>query len=424
MAMKRTVFALALGMAMGFATMAPAAMAAVTEEQVKQLLERIEAQEKRIAELEKSSANAVVGPAPAPAVAAAPAKPAPSSWTETIALQGDFRFRYENIDVEDRDERNRNRIRARAGIVAKPQPDLEVGFGLSSGEDGDPVSSNQTLGSAGSRKDVYIDLAYFNKQIAPGVNLTGGKFKNFLYRPGKHAMLWDSDWNPEGLGVTYQGEMFFANALGTWLDGDSRGGTEFVSGGQVGVTVPLGDSVKLTAGVGYYDIGVGGKANPLVIDDEVEYFGNSFVCDPVDSVDPDECAFTVDYAELEGFAELAFSLFGIPTSVFVDYVQNQDADINDTGYAAGFAVGKLKGKGTWDFSYVYQDLEADAVLGVLTDSDFGGGGTDTKGHVFRGTYGLGEKWNLGFSYFLNEIGENAGDEQDYDRIQLDANFKY
>jgi len=276
----------------------------------------------------------------------------------------------------------------------------------------------------GSRKAVYIDLAYFNKEIVPGLNLTGGKFKNFFFRPGKNSLLWDSDWNPEGLGLTYQGGIFFANALGTWLDGDSSGGSTFVSGGQAGFALPLGDAVKLTAGVGYYDIGVQGKSITFVVDDKLKYFGNSFVCDPLGSTDPADCAYALDYSELEGFAELGFSLLGIPTSVFVDYVQNRDADVNDTGYAAGFTLGKLKGKGTWDFSYAYQDLEADAVIGALTDSDFGGGGTDTKGHVFRGAYGFGDKWNLGFTYFLNEIGENAGNKRDYDRVQLDANFKY
>jgi hypothetical protein len=420
MAIKRVVYALALGTVIGSAVNAPPALAAVTDEQVQQLLERIEAQDKRIAELEKASATA----APAPAVAAAPAAPSAASWTETISLEGDLRYRYENIDEEFKDGRDRSRIRARAGLTAKPQPDLEVGFGLSTSENGDPVSGNQTLGSDGSRKDVYIDLAYFNKGIIPRVNLTGGKFKNFLYRPGKNALLWDSDWNPEGLGLTYQGETFFASALGSWLDGDSSGGSTFMSGAQAGFTVPLGDAVKLTAGVGYYDIGVKGESIAYVVDDNVKYFGNSFVCDPLGSTVPSDCTYALDYSELEGFAELAFSLFDIPTSVFVDYVQNRDADINDTGYSAGFAVGKLKGKGTWDASYAYQDLEADAVLGILTDSDFGGGGTDTKGHVFRGAYGFGDKWNLGFSYFLNEIGENAGNERDYNRVQLDANFKY
>ncbi len=111
-------------------------------------------------------------------------------------------------------------------------------------------------------------------------------------------------------------------------------------------------------------------------------------------------------------------------SVFADYVNNSDADEFDTGWAAGLLVGGAKAKGTWEASYAYQDLEADAVLASLTDSDFGGGGTDNSGHVLRGAYALGDRWNLAFSYFINTIDENAGNEQDYDRLQLDMNFKY
>ncbi len=421
--MRRLAYTLAFGLSTGLTLTAPVALGAVTDEQVQKLIERIEAQDQRIAELEKA-AQRPSAPAIAAVPAAAPTKPSPAAWADTVAIQGDFRYRYENIDEESKDERNRNRIRARAGITAKPQADLEVGFGLATGENGDPVSTNQTLGGGGTRKGVFVDLAYFKKGIAPGLSLTGGKFKNFLYRPGKHSMLWDNDWNPEGLGLTWQGETFFANVLGTWLDGDSDGGSTFASGGQAGFSIPLGDAVKVTAGVGYYDIGVQGDSIAFVLNDKVKYFGNSFVCDPLGSTVPAECAYAIDYAELEGFAEVGFSLFGVPTSVFVDYVQNRDADENDTGYAAGFTLGQLKGKGTWDVFYAYQDLEADAVVGLVTDSDFGGGGTDTKGHVFRGGYGFGEKWNLALSYYLNQIGADAGNERDYDRLQLDANFKY
>ena len=58
MAMKRAVYTLALGLMIGAAVSTPAAQAAVTDEQVQQLLERIEAQDKRIAELETGSARA------------------------------------------------------------------------------------------------------------------------------------------------------------------------------------------------------------------------------------------------------------------------------------------------------------------------------------------------------------------------------
>ncbi|MDH5275750.1 MAG: putative porin [Gammaproteobacteria bacterium] len=417
--MNRAVYALALGLAAALGLNAPPAQAAVTDEQVQQLIERIEAQDRRIAELEKAAAQKPAEPAPAPAVAAVPAAapvaPAPAGWAEKISLQGDLRYRYENIDQETAtDERNRQRLRARAGIVAKPQDNLEVGFGLSTSQDGDPISSNQTLGNGGSRKDIYLDLAYFNWKALPGLAVTGGKFKNFLYRPGKHALLWDSDWNPEGFGVTYANGPVFGSVIGTWLESDSSNTEEFTYGAQFGVAVPVNEDVKLTAGVGYFNFNTAGKGTFYGAD--TAFADNSF--DPVTN------EYLYDYQELELFADLGFKLAGLPLSIFADYVNNSDADDFDTGWAAGLLAGAAKAKGTWEASYAYQDLEADAVFGALTDSDFGGGGTDNSGHVLRGAYALSDKWNLAFSYFINTIDENTGTEQDYDRLQLDMNFKY
>ncbi len=412
--MKSALTVLAPGLFAGLTLLMPVAHGAVTEEQVQELLERIEAQDRRIAELEQANKPAAP-PAPAPAATtAAPAK-SPAAWAEKVSIQGDLRYRYENIDAENADdERNRQRLRARAAIIAKPQDNLEVGIGLSTGQDGDPVSGNQTIGDGGSRKDIYLDLAYFNWAALPGLNVTGGKFKNLLYRPGKHALLWDSDWNPEGFAASYVNGPFFVNAIGTWLESDSNDTEEFAYGAQVGIAQPLGDMLRVTGGVGYYSFGTAGKGTFYGDDDA---FGDN-------SFDPLTNLYVYDYDEIEAFAELAFKVAGLPASIFADYVQNTDADEFDTGWAAGVSVGAAKAKGTWEASYAYQDLEPDAVLALLTDSDFGGGGTDNEGHVLRGAYAVSDKWNLAFSYFINTIDQNTGTEQDYDRLQLDVNFKY
>lgn len=416
--MKRAVHALALGLIVATSLNAPLAQGAVTDEQVQKLLERIEAQDRRIAELEKAqkspTAPAVATATPA-ATAPEPAKPSAAAWADKIALQGDLRYRYENIDQETAEsDRNRQRIRARAAIVAKPQDKLEVGFGLSTSQDGDPISGNQTIGEGGSRKDIYLDLAYFTWTALPGLNITGGKFKNFLYRPGKHALLWDSDWNPEGFGVTYTQGPFFGSVIGTWLESDSNNTEEFTYGAQVGASAPLTDDVKLTGGVGYYNFNTAGKGTFYGAD--TAFGDNSF--------DPLTNQYLYDYQEIELFADLGFKLGSLPASIFADYVKNTDADEYDTGWAAGLLVGAAKAKGTWEASYAYQELDPDAVFGALTDADFGGGGTDNKGHVLRGAYALSDKWNLAMSYFINTIDQNTGTEQDYNRLQLDMNLRY
>ena len=57
-------------------------------------------------------------------------------------------------------------------------------------------------------------------------------------------------------------------------------------------------------------------------------------------------------------------------------------------------------------------------------SDFGGGGTDARGHILKGAFAIEKNWTAGFSYFINETGLDAGSKRDYDRLQVDLAFKY
>jgi hypothetical protein len=336
-----------------------------------------------------------------------------SSWTDRITLKGDFRFRQEGIDEQGNNTRNRTRVRARAAIVADVTNDVQVGLGFASGGD-DPVSTNQTLGGGGSTKDMRLDLAYFQWSGLENTSIVGGKFKNFLYKPGKSALLFDGDWNPEGIGLAWADGDYFVNAIGTWLESDSKKGTEFSYGLQAGFKKLLGNNAVLTAGISYYDIGTQGEGSYYGDDDD--FFGNSF--DPVTNT------YLYDYEELELFAELGFELAGRPATVFADYVQNLDAPVFDSGYAVGFKYGSAKAQGTWEFGYAWQDLEADAVLGLLTDSDNAGGGTDTRGHMLKGGYAIATNWNAGVTYFINQRDVNTGARHDYDRLQFDLMFKY
>jgi hypothetical protein len=113
-----------------------------------------------------------------------------------------------------------------------------------------------------------------------------------------------------------------------------------------------------------------------------------------------------------------------PFTVFADFVRNARASDADSGFALGASFGEVSRPGTWRASYAYQDLDADAVIGIFTDSDFAGGGTDGKGHVFELNYGLRERLTLGVRYFLNRRGADSGNERDYNRLQADVNFAY
>jgi len=344
-----------------------------------------------------------------------------SSWAERIKVKGDFRYRYEEIDVEGNDTRDRNRIRARAALIASLPNNTEVALGIATGGD-DPVSTNQTLGAGGSTKDVRLDLAYFKWNATDNMYLTAGKMKNAFYRPQKSALLWDSDYNPEGVGAGWSSEHVFVTFAGNSLESDGKkDNQQFYWGLQGGVMFALGP-VSLTTGLGYYDIPT--KGNTSHYGDDDDFFGNSFECSDPD--DMSSCVYKYDYEEIEVFANLGMNIFDMPLNIFADFVQNQDADEYDTGYIVGAKLGKASGRGTWQVAYQYQDLEKDAVLGLLSDSDFAGGGTDGKGHRLTGAYGINKRWNLGFTWFIdNEAGEGNLDEPlSYERFMIDTVFKY
>ncbi|HMB60485.1 MAG TPA: putative porin [Xanthomonadales bacterium] len=412
---------------------APAALADVSNSEIEALREQIRMLSQRLDQLEQANAETsseetlvIVETQAAPAndteldakidqavAEKVDAKMAAVSWAERIRWSGDFRYRYETVTQDNNPDRDRNRIRARAHLQADISDTMKVGIGLASGSD-DPVSTNQTLGGGGSSKPLSLDLAYFQWTGLNNTKVVGGKFKNDLYRPGDNGLLWDSDWRPEGTSVYYDNGTLFAVGLGTWVESDSNKSTqEFAYGLQGGVNLDLGESVLLTLGIGYFHIDSAGKSSFY---GDGDFFGNSF--DPVTET------YLYNYYEIEGFAQLGFSLLDRPVMVFVDYVNNTEVDENNVGYAFGFQYGIAKKKGTWEFAYTYEKLEADAVFGLLTDSDFGNGGTNAKGSVFKGAYAFHDNWNFSTSYFLNKIDIDTPNPSDSNRWQLDLNFKF
>ena len=346
-----------------------------------------------------------------------------SSWTEKVQLKGDYRFRYEYIDQEDTDSRTRWRIRARPLLVAKPSPELEAGFGLRSGSDDAPVSTNQTLGGGSTSKDVWIDLAYGTYTGVTNTTMTAGKMVNPFYSVAKSHLIYDGDFRPEGMAVgwTDASKKFFALANYTWIESDSATAgadgdhTYGIPGVQFGVNLVPFEGTTLTAAAAYLDVPTEGR--PPIYNGEFQ--GNSFV-----NVG-EEAFYEYNYEVANASLAFGFSAFDLPLAVYGDYIQNQDADDLNTGYMAGIRLGSARKKASWQVAYQYQELEADATLGEMTDSDFGGGGTDVKGSVISGQYMITDNWYAGSTYhFEQNLGVDLGNNAGYSRLQIDTGLKY
>jgi len=429
---------------LGLAVLCSAGLAA--EPSASHLLQRLEEQNKKMAalmarvqELEaqqdsmRKAINEEIGRTDALAGKIGKGVEVPS-WVQKSKISGDLRYRCERIDDESKDDvRIRHRIRARLQFAFKPCDDLDVYLRLASGGgnsdgscvdwEGDPVSSNQTLGHFFTSKHVWLDLAYFDwhPNQMPGFHILGGKMKMPFHKPQKSQLLWDGDLNPEGLAFKYgtsPGETthLFASMAGFWVKENGGGADNMLYGAQAGVTQEIG-AAKLTVGGGYYNYTniKGSGAYDFECDDN--FFGNS----------NDGTSFTEDYQIAEAFVELGLKAGPLPLAIYGDFAKNTGASGgDDTGWLVGFNVGKCKAPGSWSFGYNYREVEADAVLGAFCDSDFGGGGTGHKGHVVSLGYQVTKCLQLGITCFRNDKhgANSAKDSVDYTRTQVDLKMKF
>lgn len=343
-------------------------------------------------------------------LAIAPAT-AQESWTDRVKFKGDVRIRYEAIDEDGEEERNRMRFRSRLGLSAKVSDDVKFVFQLATGGD-NPVSTNQTFDDGFSTKDIGVDLAYVDWKINDNLNFYGGKMKNPLYKAGGVPLVWDGDLNPEGLAMKFTSGGFFGTAGGFSVEERSSADDSLLFVVQAGYTFDVGENASLTAGAGFFSYS-------NTVGNEPFYNGRS----KGNSVDIDG-NYIYDYGNTEIFAQFDTKVRDWPLRIYAHATQNNEVSTQDMGYAVGAKLGSAKTDGQMEFSWTYQDIEADAVIGTYNDSDFGGGGTDSDGHMLKAKYAVSKKIFLGGTLFLNNVDRFQGTEHDYNRLQLDVEFKF
>jgi len=419
-----------------------------TQEDIHRLRAELEAQKQRQAELEDKinqlEANQKLRePAPAQTTerAVAPqseekkpeAIPEVLKWASKLNWYGDLRYRYEYIDDDSADEdRHRNRIRARLGLDVKVNDEWNLGFRLatgtteSNGLSGDPVSTNQTLDEAFSRKPLWLDLAFFgyHPEWFKGLDLFGGKISMPFFKPGKNEMIWDSDLTPEGGAILYGkplGEKTTAHLVagGFWVNEESTGGDTSLWGLQGYLKHQFDKPTYLLGGASWYDYGNIQGQEGLATEwrgNAAAFFGNTRTGNNL---------FASDYDLFELFAEFGTEIARIPVAVFGDWVQNTVAvdDGEDTGWLIGGQISRAKDPRSWQFDYDYRDIELDAVVGQFNASDFLGGGTGGQGHRFAFTYVVVKNVAIGLTYYASEF-EGRSEDADYDRFQADLGIKF
>lgn len=378
----------------------------------------------------------------------------------SIAKAGDKAF------FNTTENRHRLRARMRLDVEAKISNDLKAGIRFTSGSFDDPVSSNQTLGTTGRRWKLGIDRTYlkYNRSDSDGYNwltLVGGRFAN----PWFHTdMVWDKDLNFDGIAATMRFGLGGSDGL---LGIDEKNKTVFLTlgafplqevdvssddkwlfGAQTGLEWIFENQSIFKIGLAYYDYwNITGKQNEpfSTLNDftapEFVQKGNSVF--DIQANDPSVNLFALasDYNLVNLTTSVDLAYFSpIHLVLTADYVKNIGFDKNDIfrrtgfqvrqrtdGYQLGFVLGwpKIRKYRDWQVFAKWKYLERDAVLDAFTDSDFHLGGTDTKGWIVGGSYGLNENTWLKVRWLSSdEITGLGGEPLGIDTVQLDVNTRF
>ncbi|MBC8097163.1 MAG: putative porin [Akkermansiaceae bacterium] len=398
-------------------------------------------------------------------------------WVMGLKFNGDMRGRYEGFFFENENpvDRQRFRYRARFGVTAVIKDNFEVGLRLSSSESGgggtfggDPVSGNTTFQDNGSKKFIFIDLAYGKWMAVNSPDLqatfTIGKMENpFVFSD----MVFDGDYTPEGFAAQLAYTLNDKHALklnaGAFVLDEISGSNNdpYFAGAQVrfdstwskkvatsfGVAALLIDNQEALNATRGSTVTASGTNSTTTWTVPNQNGGNlrspvSGTSGSVGNLVNHYNPFVADAAVTYTLEKFPMYSGPFPIRLAGDYMYNTAASHQNVGWSAGVMFGKSGKKGLWDVSYRYKYLEGDAWFEEFVDSDFGsfyqsgslrtaGGsgyvaGTNIRGHILKLSYSPYDALTLsGTAFFTHAIQENpVASESGTTRLQIDASLKF
>lgn len=439
-------------------------------------------------------------------------KEAPS-WVHSIKLSGDGRVRYqgdffssdnslyartnitgvnENGISDPRktydnvtDDRHRLRSRFRLKVTAKPTETIKLGMRFTTGNQGNPVSSNQTLGNFGRKWETSMDLGYVHyRAMDKDIELWGGRFSSPML---KTDLIFDNDMTFEGLAGSYYFNrddsmyddfsqwdsyltlgVFPIEELHQFVDSAATdSGLSFENGDdkmlyalQLGTSYEFSDSDILSLALSWYHYdNITGKANARENNDLQNATASGFyqsgntLFNIANDPNGNEQFFAL--ASEFSLANLTFkyrmaNFYPVYVDFHADFVKNiafDKAEIEDRigsivkiidgnpvvvpaevasrdiGYQLGASLGTftIKNRYDWRLGMTYRHLEGDAVLDAFADSDFLLGGTDARGYMLYGQYGLLDNVIAGFKFISADSIDTDADADNFN-LSVDTLF--
>ena len=383
------------------------------------------------------------------------------SWLKRLSFSGDIRWRTEGFYQDETNARTRERIRLRLGVKAKISDELEATIRLATGNVNDPISTNQSLGGAFSKKSFNLDQAYI--KITPGATfglqewpwrplvLSLGKMSNTLWSPSaglSSEMIFDGDLTPEGTAQTFtlfqasEGVMrqFQLNTIQWMVTEASRSAEAMAWGGQFVGTFQVVPDVGITLGIGDYYFSHRSAiaqernsnselkiTNGVILEDgTIVKGGRSFSPSSSNPIRDYLSGFNIFNAGFQLDINTGYPKW--PLSFMLDYALNTDAvGSDDSAYWAGVGLGQTKDPGDFSIAAVWARTETEAVMSMFSYSDFGrDGGTNVQGPFLALNYQLFPNLTLtAKNHFVSYIDRPSGvSNATVNRLQLDAQMKF
>jgi len=381
-------------------------------------------------------------------------------------------------------DRQHFRERLRLAVDAKIAEGIKAGVRLATGNMPDPVSTNQTLGNTGRQYEFNVDRAFLkydatNKDGFKWLTLTGGRIASPWYVGGGEftggsELVWDTDLSFEGFAATYR------HSLGDFEGGDHRHHDEshaaphsvfatigafplqeaaltpkdkWLFASQVGLDWGFENQDAVKLAFAYYDYenitanpnkntpntcDTNNPDNTLSVPQFVQ-LGNTMavICsDRIGSFDQFGLASEYQIININGAYDFArFAPYHV--IVGLDFAKNIGFDSASVQRLTGsrvdeetvawqaridFGWPRVDHAGQWNVFGFYKYVEADSVLDAFSDSDFHLGGTNAKGWVIGGNYGLMKNvWATGRWLSADSI---SGPKYGNDILQLDVNTRF
>lgn len=409
-------------------------------------------------------------------------------WVSGYKFYGDFTGRYEEINSVNPQYYtfDRYRYRLRVGLQMTLGDNFETGFRLGSGNPlsnpsgvivgGSPVTEFQDVNSLFDGNYIWIDTAYgkWTPINSPnwGLSFTIGKMDNPFHLS---SMVFDHNIDPvggaidfkhnfsdqqsiEGIGAiyildelnqNYQTTAAFPNVNYPLANTSAY---PYMYGGQILWTSQWTPKLSSSLGLAAFDI-----ANKDSLSAYVQPFYNA------GNSRNDYGFLLYDYNPIIVSGSITcdldtFPLYrGVfPVTVSGEYMNNPGAPANNMGYQFGFTLGKSGTKHTWQVSYRYEELQADAWYDALPDNNNGGfyaasgyipatvglpasgtpggqmawattkftgwngvngwlPGTNVRGHLIQATYSLTDFLDVSATFYLTSLiigtpGQNSGSQ--------------